>query len=614
MNLLIITSIYPGEGTPRSFTPVVHYFVKEWVKMGYDVRVIHTSTYFPKIYYHAPQWVRKLVQDKIGIALPETRLNKEVEYLFEGVKIYRIPMKKLMPMSNYSQKELDNACKMANDYLEKENFKPEYIISHWLNPQLVLMSYLKGVTGAITTMVLHGAGPGMEKPFKNWNKLASDVDIWGYRAMKTKEGFESVCGQPQYSFRCFSGIPGYYTENVPQRDGSFKNRFVQVGMLLERKYPDKTIDALSSVYGTSEYFFQIIGEGTMRGALETKIAGLGVQDKVKLLGRLPRPDVMKVLDQSDVFILISRQEIFGLVYIEAMARGCIVVASRGEGMEGVIDHGKNGFMCEAGNSEELADIIRQIQNLTDEERKAISDAAINTSLKLTDVSVAKDYIETVVSYGEKIKENANEIPVCYHSLKISELASGGGIIQTQKIWLRRLKRRYYIWKYGIKGAAKTALLSPGSNLAKDLIIDEYAYIGPQCTIAQGVSIGKYTMLANDVMIVGGDHNFRNPELPIIFAGREERKKTHIGVDCWIGAGTIIMSGVTIGDGALVAAGSVVTKDVEPYVIVGGVPAKQIKRRFSEEKEKVYKEHMAHFNYSGKVLERLMVSGRDWNRR
>lgn len=182
------------------------------------------------------------------------------------------------------------------------------------------------------------------------------------------------------------------------------------------------------------------------------------------------------------------------------------------------------------------------------------------------------------------------------------------------ILYRRLKRFWLRTKYGIKCAHPTALLSSGCSIARDLQIAEYAYIGPGCTIAQGVSIGKYSMVANNVMIVGGDHNFRNPELPIIFAGREERKKTYIGDDCWIGAGSIIMAGVTIGDGAIVAAGAVVTKNVEPYCVYGGCPAKLIKRRFSEVEENLYKERMSHFNYSEDVLERLMVSGRDWNGR
>ena len=135
------------------------------------------------------------------------------------------------------------------------------------------------------------------------------------------------------------------------------------------------------------------------------------------MGRMQRQEIIPVLDQSDVFILISSHEVFGLVYIEAMARGCIVVASRGEGMEGVIEHGVNGFLCEAGNAEELASIIKQIQTLSDDERKLISDAAIATSLKLTDVVVAKDYIETVVGFGEKIRAKSEE-EVDYHSMQI----------------------------------------------------------------------------------------------------------------------------------------------------------------------------------------------------
>ncbi len=56
----------------------------------------------------------------------------------------------------------------------------------------------------------------------------------------------------------------------------------------------------------------------------------------------------------------------------------------------------------------------------------------------------------------------------------------------------------------------------------------------------------------------------------------------IGNDVWIGSNVIILSGVHIGDGAVICAGSVVTKDIEPYSIAGGVPAKQIRKRFTDE--------------------------------
>jgi acetyltransferase-like isoleucine patch superfamily enzyme len=62
----------------------------------------------------------------------------------------------------------------------------------------------------------------------------------------------------------------------------------------------------------------------------------------------------------------------------------------------------------------------------------------------------------------------------------------------------------------------------------------------------------------------------------------EEQQLHVGSDVWVGAASVILSGITVGDGAVVAAGAVVTKSVEPYTIVGGVPAKLIKRRFSAE--------------------------------
>ncbi|HEX2925264.1 MAG TPA: DapH/DapD/GlmU-related protein, partial [Ruminiclostridium sp.] len=69
---------------------------------------------------------------------------------------------------------------------------------------------------------------------------------------------------------------------------------------------------------------------------------------------------------------------------------------------------------------------------------------------------------------------------------------------------------------------------------------------------------------------------------IEFFQRRESRVTYIGKDTWIGHGAIIMPGVSVGDGAVVGSGAVVTKDVKPYTIVAGVPAKFIKRRFPEE--------------------------------
>lgn len=149
--------------------------------------------------------------------------------------------------------------------------------------------------------------------------------------------------------------------------------------------------------------------------------------------------------------------------------------------------------------------------------------------------------------------------------------------------LRWAKRCFYRKRYRLKNVhPKFLATSQLEGVAKDVKAGAYSYIGPRSIIYPKVTIGNYTMIANDVCIVGADHYFRQPGIPMVFAGREELHETIIGDDVWIGAKSIIMVGVKIGNGAIVAAGSVVTKDVEPYSIYGGVPAKKIKDRFTYE--------------------------------
>ena len=120
-----------------------------------------------------------------------------------------------------------------------------------------------------------------------------------------------------------------------------------------------------------------------------------------LFGNIPRKQVIKLLDESDCMLMISYGETFGLVYLEAMARGCITIGSRGEGMVGIIDDGVNGFLCEAGNSDELSEIIGRINLLTPSEKKRISNNAIKTATKFSDYNVAKNYINAVIGLNNK---------------------------------------------------------------------------------------------------------------------------------------------------------------------------------------------------------------------
>ncbi len=130
---------------------------------------------------------------------------------------------------------------------------------------------------------------------------------------------------------------------------------------------------------------------------------------------------------------------------------------------------------------------------------------------------------------------------------------------------------------------------------------QYCYTGRNATILSS-TIGKFCSLAWNVSIGGGNHDFDkittlpewrfemldkrvlDHEKNTIFKERRESQAISIiGNDVWIATNAIILKGVNIGNGAIIAAGAVVVKDVEPYSIVGGVPAKKIGFRFNQER-------------------------------
>jgi len=164
-----------------------------------------------------------------------------------------------------------------------------------------------------------------------------------------------------------------------------------------------------------------------------------------------------------------------------------------------------------------------------------------------------------------------------------------------RIKLRRLRMFWYRKKYGLKDVHSTFYMGGASRISPDLIAAEHVFIAYNCVIYPNVTIGKYTMLAPGVSILGGDHNIDNPNTPIIFSGRPAMAKTMIGEDVWIGAGVTIKAGVTIGNGVIIGASSVVTKDIPDYAIYAGNPAKLIRMRFGEDEIELHKAMLAKNN-------------------
>ncbi len=159
-----------------------------------------------------------------------------------------------------------------------------------------------------------------------------------------------------------------------------------------------------------------------------------------------------------------------------------------------------------------------------------------------------------------------------------------------------------VYKYGdsitIRGPA---IVEPFSTLSKNVFVSSGAFSFLQSNIFPPNKIGRYCSISWSVTIMAGDHPIAHVSThPFTYRDYFERRIKQdfgsaasivkfnadrgpvvIGNDVWIGQNTILRNGIKIGDGAVVAAGAVVTKDVPPYAIVGGNPAKVIKYRFDQ---------------------------------
>lgn len=168
-------------------------------------------------------------------------------------------------------------------------------------------------------------------------------------------------------------------------------------------------------------------------------------------------------------------------------------------------------------------------------------------------------------------------------------------------WLQELKNKGKHLSIGSMSFAKSCVFGTYVTVYQYVFLEhstigDYTYISNNSHIANS-EIGKFCSIGPHVQMGLGNHptdTFVSTH-PAFFSTKkqaqiaftdidlfEETKKTHIGNDVWVGANAILIDGVSIGDGAIIAAGAVVTKDVPPYTIVGGIPAKTIKKRFSED--------------------------------
>lgn len=401
MKILVIATIYPRNDVQKisAATKVIHYFVEQWQNMGHEIYVVHTAGRTFKFLHMLPQKVKDKIKTKTGTEITDANITRKCEYVFENIPVFRRPVFKGITHSIPSDRQVKSVCKDIKEVLDKNAFEPDLIISHWTCPTVQILSGLKRYYSCKKSIVFHEKYylPVLKSKLKNQLK---DIDVFGCRSVTLSQHFAKELGLEKLPFVCASGVPDSYLQKLTLDLGKFdKNisRFIYVGELIARKYCSVVIHALAEV-GKDDWHFDIVGIGGDLAQLKSLVKSLGVEDRVTFHGRVPRDKVIELMHNSQCFIMPSKGEAFGLVYLEAMATSCVTIGSKKEGIDGIIIDKDNGLLVDSGSVESLKRAIEELYSMDADKVKRIAQKGYETANKYSDSLVAKRYLDDVLNW------------------------------------------------------------------------------------------------------------------------------------------------------------------------------------------------------------------------
>lgn len=329
----------------------VHEQAKALRAQGHDVTVISCVGVTP-------------MMQKLRPALAETNRRTPQKDVIDGIPVY---FPRCLTLGNVGEKAIGGwllyrAALPIAKALHRE--KPFDIVHVHMLPRDghagLLLARALGVPVALTvhgTDIFHYFIPGKE-PWKRNIRIAQDVDALMAVSSLLMSRVAPYRSEDRLSRVVQNGVD---LSLVPNDEKRKPRSVISVGTLKARKCMDRTLEAFARL--ADEYpdaTLTIVGIGEMEEQLRARIGQLGLQSRITLTGGLPHEEVLRRMAQSDLFVLPSWGEGYGIVYIEAMAAGCIAVGAKDEGIADTITDGENGFLVPAGDIDETERVMRQV--------------------------------------------------------------------------------------------------------------------------------------------------------------------------------------------------------------------------------------------------------------
>jgi glycosyltransferase involved in cell wall biosynthesis len=377
MKILLLTTLYP-EYENQSIAETsyaLHEFAKEWVK---EHNIIVIRPIFPV--YRDFLSKRKLYP------------HIHPDFTLDGVHIFNSKVWKLPKLNIYY---INNLI----DVLKKLNFVPDKILSH-MSSSYVLGDILARYYKREHIIGIHISDlKNIEK--KSISRIISRTSLIACRSQSIKDIL--LKNYTQHKSKIFVANSGIDYSDIESHD-FFLNKiktlkdnttvkFFTASVLEKYKNIEINLEALSRVKNYS-WNYIIVGDGREFDYLSKKTHELNIAERVSFLGEKTREEVLDYMKKSDVFIMVS-SETFGLAYLEAMAKGNIVIGCKNWGIAGIIIDGENGFLAEERNIDDLEKIVKNIFTMSYDEKKKLILETEKTIKRNTSEIASRKYIEAI---------------------------------------------------------------------------------------------------------------------------------------------------------------------------------------------------------------------------
>jgi len=359
MKILIISDLFEIK-KDCTIPSVVGDFAKAFIKSGHDIVVIRPNFLFNSF-------------------LRGRKFAKTGKYYSEGITIYNRNF--FLPFV-FENKKFSSFLKCENFDLIISHMPSGHIYAALINQKLKLKHIA----------IIHNSDYRVLSEFKYSfyfkNRLKKSLE-----KAKTGARNRTLAAKTKAAFILPSFIEkeNILNEKAKQFDGK-KLKIITLSKLIKRKNIDLIIKALSQVSFDFEY--SIYGEGSEQKHLEKLIEKYDLKNKIKIYPYYKHDKIYSLLDNYDVFALLSNNETFGLSYLEALARGLIVVGTKDEGIDGIVENNENGYLI-TPNKEDIIQKLNEIFELKQNEKQELSQKALLRAQNFTREKVMDEYLKNI---------------------------------------------------------------------------------------------------------------------------------------------------------------------------------------------------------------------------